>query len=452
MTKKRRFNSPAMLVTAAFIGPGTILTASRAGAEYGFSLLWAVVFATLTAIVLQEMAGRLGIATGSGLAQAIRRAFGHPVLRWTLTGLVLLAILAGNTAFQAGNLIGANVGAEIIVRIASQDSEEIATREFSSVDSQNQVPSLFRKPVGWVEVGSVILIGLIAWGVILAGRFDRLQAVLSSLVILMSVVFLLSAGLSRPPVLAILAGLVPQLPEGSGWLAIALIGTTVVPYNLFLHSSATANRWPMALVRRTPDREQAVLKSRRDTVCAVSVGGVITASVMVTAAMAFHVPEQGFEARLLPHPLDSVGDVANQLQPVLGQWATLFFGFGILAAGFTSAVTAPIAAGLVAAGCFGWSHQIFDWRVKGIASGILGIGLTFAIYFRGSPQQAILFAQFANGLLLPFLALILLFILNQPKVVNRFINRSFQNVLGTIVLLVVIGIAIRQLWLVYERL
>jgi manganese transport protein len=90
--KKHRLFGPAILVTAAFIGPGTVVTASRAGSDFGFLLLWAIGFSVLATIVLQEMAARVGIVTGQGLSHVIKAAIDHPIFRITVLGLILIAL------------------------------------------------------------------------------------------------------------------------------------------------------------------------------------------------------------------------------------------------------------------------------------------------------------------------------------------------------------------------
>ncbi|MCA9068723.1 MAG: Nramp family divalent metal transporter, partial [Planctomycetaceae bacterium] len=108
---------PGILVTAAFIGPGTITTASAAGAHFGFALLWALVFSVGATIILQEMAARLGLVTGEGLSEALRNTFQGP-LRLLMIILVILAIGVGNTAYQAGNIIGAAIGMESVFNLS----------------------------------------------------------------------------------------------------------------------------------------------------------------------------------------------------------------------------------------------------------------------------------------------------------------------------------------------
>ena len=97
---------PGLLVTAAFIGPGTITTATLAGGNFGYNLLWALLFSVIATLVIQTMAARLGIVTGSGLAEAFRSQIKHPIAKWAAGALIIGAIGLGNSAYQTGNLAG----------------------------------------------------------------------------------------------------------------------------------------------------------------------------------------------------------------------------------------------------------------------------------------------------------------------------------------------------------
>ena len=105
----RKFG-PGLLVTAAFIGPGTVTKATTAGANYGYALVWAIVFSVFATVVFQEMAARLGIVTKAGLGEAIRQTITNPVIRFLSLSLVVTAIVVGNAAYQAGNIAGAATG------------------------------------------------------------------------------------------------------------------------------------------------------------------------------------------------------------------------------------------------------------------------------------------------------------------------------------------------------
>ena len=149
-THLRRFG-PGLLVTAAFIGPGTVTKATTAGANFGHALLWAVAFSVVATIIFQEMASRLGIVTGRGLGAAIHQAIGNALARGLAITLVVAAIIVGNAAYQSGNIAGAAVG-------------------FSAATSTQQP--------AFVSVG----IGLIALVVLLIGSYQWLQRILVGLV------------------------------------------------------------------------------------------------------------------------------------------------------------------------------------------------------------------------------------------------------------------------------
>ena len=395
----RRFNlGPAVLVTAAFIGPGTVLTASKAGAEFGFDLLWVIAFAVVTVIILQEMAARLGIISGTGLAESIRSSFSNRLARWAVIALVLGTILFGNSAYQTGNILGSATGLEILTSTSR-----------------------------YVWSGIVALTALI---VIWIGRFDILQWLLTILVGLMGIVFLTSAVACGPGLWEMASGLRPRIPHGSDWIVIGLIGTTVVPYNLFLHASGAAMRYG-----ESRDQHRAVRHSLIDTIVSIGIGGVITAALLVTAAVTFANTE-----------LKSIDDIANQLRPSLGAWAEYAFAIGLFAAGLTSAITAPVAAAYVAAGCLDWTAELSNIKLKLVATGVILSGLSAALVFGASPQQAIIIAQIANGMLLPMVAVFLLYMLNRYQLMGQYRNGWIANALGMIVVTVTAVIAIRQFY------
>ena len=394
---------PAILVTAAFVGPGTVLAASKAGAEYGFTLLWAVVFSVFTAIVLQEMAARLGIASGNGLAQALKDSFSSVPMRIVAVTLVLAAILFGNTAYQTGNIVGAVDGINILT--------------------------------GLNKVAAALIIAIIALAVVFVGKYSLLQWSLTFLVAVMGLVFVVAAIACWPDLKALGSGLRPNIPDQSAWIVIGLIGTTVVPYNLFLHASASAQRY-----RGQDDKSAAIRNSLLDTVIAIAVGGVITASLLITAAATFE-----------PGQLSTIRSIAEQLRPSLGDWAESFFAVGLFSAGLTSSITAPIAAGYAAAGCFGWPASLADIRLKLVASAVILSGLLAATQFGESPQEAILVAQIANGLLLPIVAFFLLYAVNNSKLMAGKTNGWLSNTMGLVVVLITVIMAVRQFNSVWQK-
>lgn len=445
MKKNTRFSfGPAVLVTAAFIGPGTVMTASKAGSQFGFMLLWAIAFSAVATIVLQEMAARLGIVTGVGLSQALQLGLKNRLVRICLLGLVLLAILVGNSAYQTGNILGAASGVKALVIDSTESAAVLDPKGESEVAAGTLGESL--QPSQTIQNLTVVVVALLALVVIWMGRFKVLQGLLTGLVALMSGLFIYSAVQSGPDWGAVLSGFVPRIPSGGEWIVIAIIGTTVVPYNLFLHASAAAQQWQVdPKAADSGDRLQAALVSSRwDTLVSVALGGLVTCAILVTASIAFHsvdALETGTAIHDKPIPAHQV---ALQLEPALGKSAKLFFAFGLFAAGLTSAITAPIAAGLAVSGCFGWSGKLSDWRLKATATGVMLFGVVFAVLFGKSPVETIILAQVANGLLLPIIAILLLWIVNRSDMMKTYQNGFIANALGVVVILVALLIAVRQ--------
>lgn len=377
---------PGAVVVAAFIGPGTVTTATLAGARYGYTLLWALTFSLVATLVLQEMAARLGVVTREGLGEAIRARFGGRVSRVLAVTLILSAIAFGNAAYETGNLLGAGMGASVVL--------------------------------GGTTRAWALACGGLAFVLLWTGRYRVVEIALMAMVALMSLVFLATAAVLAPPAGELLRGLVvPRLPGGDGGgllVAVGLIGTTVVPYNLFLHAAAVRERWSGA---------EHLPVARLDLTVNIALGAVVSMAIVATAASL-----RGAE-------IANAADMAVQLEPLLGDWARVFFAAGLLAAGLTSAITAPLAAAYATAGALGWPRDLRDRRLRAVWMIVLGAGLvSSATGIR--PVPAILFAQVANGVLLPAVAAFLLVAANDRTRMGAHANGLGLNLLGGAVVLV----------------
>ena len=402
MASSARKFGPGILVTAAFIGPGTVTTASIAGAQYGFALLWALLFSVIATLLLQEMAARLGLVTRRGLARAMREQFAGSPLGSLAAVLVVAAIGLGNAAYEAGNITGAAIGLE----------------------------SIFELPVSFWS----LLVGGLAGALLASGTYNLIEKLLVAMVLLMSVVFLATLAQVGVDFGAMLRGaLVPSLPPGSVLTVVALIGTTVVPYNLFLHASAVQEKWTAEL-----DTDQALRESRFDTGLSIGLGGLITVAVMSTSAAAFFGSGNGFSA----------ANMAQQLEPLLGPSARYFVAAGLFAAGLSSAVTAPLAAAYAVCGIMGWSQDLRGKAFRSIWAAVLTCGTLFAA-IGTKPLAAILFAQAANGFLLPISALFLLVLMNRSELLRGYTNNAPANLAGALVVLVTLGLGLIKLLQVF---
>lgn len=391
---------PAIMVTAAFIGPGTVTVCSLAGYQFGYALLWALLFSILATIVLQEMCSRLGVVTQKGLGTLIREELPSPALRAVGIVLVSSAILIGNAAYEAGNISGASLGISTILP---------------------------------VKVGSdinfwSIAIGLVAFLLLYSGKYKVIERALIGLTILMSIVFVSTAIIIQPDPGALFHGLfVPSFPDGSIMIVVGLIGTTVVPYNLFLHTSAVSERWK---------DHSGVREARWDTIISVSLGGLISLAIVITSAYA--------GLALHGTAISGADDLALQLEPALGSWSKYFMALGLFAAGISSSITAPLAAAYATVGIFGKEIGTSNLLFRGIALSILIIGIVFSsLGFK--PIDVIAFAQFANGLLLPLIAIFLLWLMNNTRILGSFQNSLFQNIMGSFVILITIILGLKSI-------
>lgn len=402
----KRYFGPSTLVTAAFIGPGTVTVCTLAGVSNGYQLLWALLFSVAATFILQEMTARLGLVSQNGFGEAIRAQITQPVTRLLAIALVLGAIVIGNTAYEGGNISGAALG-----------FEELA---FSLTITVNT----------WQISVIPLLIGVLAWLVLRARRLQLIENMLIGLVALMSVVFCLTAVLVRPDWSAIMGGLFLPSASGNDWLTvIALVGTTVVPYNLFLHASLVKSRY--SAVAQLPDLRQELAVS-------VALGGLISIAIVITSAATL----QGAS------DVSSAADMAVQLEPLLGGWASVFLGLGLLAAGLSSAITAPLAAAFASRGILGWDDELDSPRMQWVIRTILLFGVLVSS-LGISPVAIIRFAQAANGLLLPIVAIFLLLLMNRPALLGNQINKPVQNLLGGFVILVTVVLGLRSLGSVF---
>ena len=404
----RKFG-PGFLITAAFIGPGTVTTASLAGAQFGYSLIWLVLLSIAATMVLQEMAARLGIVTQKGLAEAIHHSINQPILRIVALLLIVCAIGVGNSAYQAGNITGAAIGLQNLM--------------------------------GYDIKLWALAIAAFAALLLATGLYSLISTVLTLLVVTMSTVFVITFWIAEPNFAEIgTALLATELPEHSLLTAIALVGTTIVPYNLFLHASLAKH----SIATRTENNQvqyvynKDITRVRTDSNIAIIIGGLVTISIVCTAAAAF------FQQNL---QLNS-SNLAAQLQPLLGEHAPLFFAAGLLSAGLTSAITAPLAAAYTICGVFGWSNSPQSPMFKLVWFIVLSIG-TAVCFTDIKPLTAILFAQASNGLLLPIIAAFLLWVMNKQEVLGDYTNGLFSNILGGLIVLLVSLLGFYKLFTVF---
>ena len=397
MTKRIKGFGPGAMIAAAFIGPGTVTTATLAGGNFGFTLLWAIAFSIVATLTLQEMTARLGAVAQVGLGEAIAARTSNTLFRWPSALLVIAAIVIGNAAYEAGNITGAGAG----------------------------LPGW---TVSFLNIWPLV-IGAVAFFILNRESSKFLEQTLGLLVLAMALVFLGTALVVQPSLADIMRGLlIPTMPENAGLIVLGIIGTTVVPYNLYLHAS---------VIKRHSRDGLTLADARRDIQVSVIGGGIITLCIAVTAAAALHGG---------PKPTSSFTQLAPTLAPLLGQASFAVLGLGFFAAGLSSAITAPLAAAYAVTEVLNLAAEqrdrVFKWTWRLVlAFGVIVASLSL------KPIELIVFAQFTNGLLLPITAAFILWIANDSELLGNYRNSLLNNVMGFFVLTVACGLGLRGILL-----
>ena len=391
------------IISAAFIGPGTVTTATKAGADCGFQLLWTLGFATIACVVLQEASARATIYSGLNLGQAIKKHFQGTRMELPAIVLVVGAIILGCAAYETGNILGSVEGVALM---------------FPGVEK-------------WMIVA---VLGVLSAIVLAMKDIKIISNIMGAFVFLMGFTFIAVAILGRPSAGEIASGFVPSLPEvdGVSLLVLGLIGTTIVPYDIFLGSNVV-------------QKDTTIRDMRIGVTISVVIGGLISMAILIVGTqMSEGAQAEGFSYELL----------AKTLESHVGQGAVYVFGIGLFAAGFTSAITSPLISALTAKSLFSKdssNNDIKDGRsFIAVSYAVLSIGLIFG-FMQVEPVPAIIMAQAFNGLILPFVSIFLFTIINDEKIMGReHVNNLASNIVMIIVtwMTLVLGLvkAIRAFW------
>jgi Mn2+/Fe2+ NRAMP family transporter len=403
---KKHFKNlgPGPLIAAAFIGPGTVTLCTLAGVQFGMRLLWTLLIAIVAAMVLQSMAVKIGLIGRKSITQVIKEEVKTPAVKHIIIILIFAAIIIGNTAYEAGNISGAVLGMESLFGLF-----RIELKEFTF----NLYP---------------LIIGFLASALLWSGKYKIIERSMIGLVLFMSISFLFTAFTTAPNLADLIKGLFTfEIPNGSLLMIVGLVGTTIVPYNLFLHAELVKKKWL---------KSSELNFAMRDMLIALGLGGAISLSIIITAA--------GVDAL----EINNAADLALGLEPLFGSFAKYFLASGLFAAGITSTITAPLAAAYVVCGCFGWKADLKAKHFKMIWFLIILFGVLLAA--TGLKLIVIIqFAQITNGILLPVIAALLLWMVNKSKLLETRKNNIFQNILGALIVILTLFLSIRTLILVF---
>jgi len=385
---KKFFKSfgPGFIIASVVLGPGSITVASRIGSEYGYTFLWVIVLATIFMITYTSMGTRFGVLNSKSLLQSIADNYG----RWVAVLIGISAFLS-TSSFQFGNNLGIGIGMEGITGI----NERI-----------------------WPFIFTPLGIILIFWA---KNLYKLLENLMKSLVMIMIIAFFINLFLTRPEIAPVARGFVPSKFSLDSLHMLAAMMATSFALAAALYQSYLAQDkgWKIENLK----------SSLRDTYTGIVLLALISATLIITSAAALH--PRGIA-------VNSAADMALQMEALFGSSAKVIFSVGLCAAAFSSMmVNSVIGGGLLADG-LGLGRSMSNRTTKIFIVAILLIGMLVAVFFRGNVIYALIMAQASSMLAVPLIAVGLFLILNNKKVMGKYRNKLWQNIIAVAGFLVII--------------
>ncbi len=393
------FMGPAFIASVAYMDPGNFATNIQAGAQFGYTLLWVVVVTNMMAMLIQTLSAKLGIATGRNLAELCRERFPRPVV---LVMWVLMEIVA--MATDLAEFLGAALGFYLLLGI----------------------------PL-WVAgiltaIITFIILGLERYG------FRPLEAVITALVGVISLCYLIEIVLVKPVWGDVLYhAVVPQLagPE-SVVLAAGILGATVMPHVIFLHSSLTQKR----IIVRTPARLRKLFKFEIvDVVVAMGVAGLINAAMLIMAAATFY--NQGMSS------VATIQDAHLTLEPLLGKASSIFFALSLLASGLSSSSVGTMAGQVIMQGFLHWEIPVWIRRVATMIPALIVILIGL------DPTRTLIISQVVLSFGLPFAIIPLVMFTSRRKLMKTLVNRWTTTLAASLVTVIIVSLNIYLLFQIF---
>ena len=406
LRKLLAFSGPGYLVAVGYMDPGNWATDLAGGAKFGYSLLFVILVSNIVAILLQHLALKLGIATGKDLAQACRDNYPRPV-RWVLWLMAEIMIIACDLAEVIGSAIALNL--------------------------------LFNIPLA---IGVVITAADVLLILMLQKKgFRYLEALIIALIGTIVVAFGLELLLSRPEIAPLLAGFIPTAAIFSDkemlYIALGIIGATVMPHNLFLHSSVVQTR---AYERDIAGKKEAVKFATIDTVIALMGAFFVNAAILIMSASVFHF--SGYS------DVADIDKAYELLTPLLGtSLASIVFALALLASGQNSTLTGTLTGQIIMEGFL--NIKIKPWMSR-LFTRLLAIvpALAVIIYFGDfGVGRLLILSQVVLSIQLPFAVVPLVMFTSNKKEMGSFVNRLWLKVTAYVIALCIV---VLNMWLIYN--
>jgi manganese transport protein len=383
------FGGPAMIASIAYMDPGNFATNIQAGAKYGYQLLWVVLLANVIAMLFQGLSAKLGIVTGRNLAELCRDRFPRPVVL-TMWAVSEIAAMATDLAEFLGGAIGLSL--------------------------------LFHMPLS----AGMAATAIITYGLLMCQQFGfrPLELIIGAIVGLICVCYLIEMFIA--PIdwgTAAFHTIVPQLADsGALLLAVGIIGATVMPHAIYLHSGLTQERIPV----RNDDERRTVLRfSNREVVIALSMAGLVNMAMVMMASSAFHAgyPE-----------VAEIETAYHTLTPLLGAASAGIFLASLIASGISASTVGTMAGQMIMQGFVGFRIPLWFRRVVTMLP-------AFAVIAWGvEPTKALVISQVVLSIALPLPMISLIIFTSRADVMGTFANGVLTRVMAILATIIVLGL------------
>ncbi|HET8628119.1 MAG TPA: Nramp family divalent metal transporter [Thermomicrobiales bacterium] len=373
------FLGPAFIASIAYIDPGNFATNIQGGAQYGYLLVWVVIASNLMAMLIQTLSAKLGIATGRNLAEIMGSEYPRAAV-WGLWGLAEIAAMATDLAEFLGAAVGLNL--------------------------------LFGIPLLWAG----LLTGVATFGILALQQygFRPLEAIITAFVGVIALCYVVETFLSKPDFGAVGAALI--MPRFAGadsvLLASGILGATVMPHVIFLHSALTQDR---VVARDSAQRRRLFRFELVDVLIALGLAGFVNAAMLIMAAVTY------YNRGILGPNDDLILKAYQTLTPLLGGAASLVFGISLLASGLSSSTVGTMAGQVIMRGFLGW--QIPLWLRRGItmvpALAVIALGI--------EATKALVISQVVLSFVIPFALVPLVRFTRRDDLMGDLVNRRLTT-------------------------
>jgi manganese transport protein len=383
------FFGPAVVASIAYMDPGNFATNIQAGAKYGYSLLWVVVLANLVAMLFQALSAKLGIVTGRNLAELCREQFPSPIV-WAMWAVSEVAAMATDLAEFLGGAIG--------------------------------LALLFNIPL----FAGMIVTALVTYGILLFDNrgFRPMELIIGALVAMISLCYLIEMFVA--PVdwaAAALHSVLPQMPDTQALtISVGIIGATVMPHAVYLHSGLTQSRFT---ARSDGERRKLVRFSNREVVVALAVAGLVNMAMVMMASSAFHAGHSD---------VAEIETAYHTLTPLLGAAAAGIFLASLIASGLSSSVVGTLAGQMIMQGFFGFRVPIWFRRLVTMAPAFVVVGLGV------DPTKALVLSQVVLSIALPVPMIALVMFTRRANLMGAFANSRLTNIAAVVGATVVLAL------------